>query len=99
MHTVCTSPPYYGLRDYGTGTWQGGEAGCNHRKGPVPFSAKALANPTIGAHANTNHASEGYKTHCGRCGATRVNAQLGLEATVEDYVAAMVQVFREVWRC
>ena len=24
VHTCVTSPPYYGLRDYGTGTWQGG---------------------------------------------------------------------------
>lgn len=26
-----TSPPYYGLRDYGTGTWTGGDPDCEHR--------------------------------------------------------------------
>jgi len=44
VHMVCTSPPYWGLRDYGT------------------------------------------------------PGQLGLEATPEEYVAAMVDVFREVRR-
>ncbi len=43
-HCVVTSPPYWGLRDYG------------------------------------------------------VDGQLGLEKTPEDYVAKMVEVFREVWR-
>ena len=27
-----TSPPYYGLRDYGTATWVGGDPNCNHRR-------------------------------------------------------------------
>jgi Zn-finger protein len=27
---VC-SPPYYGLRDYGTAEWVGGDPGCSHR--------------------------------------------------------------------
>ena len=27
-----TSPPYYGLRDYGTGTWIGGDPNCPHRR-------------------------------------------------------------------
>jgi site-specific DNA-methyltransferase (cytosine-N4-specific) len=32
--TQCcvTSPPYYGLRDYGTGTWIGGDPSCLHRR-------------------------------------------------------------------
>ena len=35
---------------------------------------------------------------CGKCGARRIDAQLGLEATPELYVAAMVAIFREVRR-
>ena len=31
VHCVVTSPPYWGLRDYGTGTWEGGSAECDHR--------------------------------------------------------------------
>src|ERR1700738_45706 len=31
VHMVCTSPPYYGLRDYGTAVWEGGDTACKHR--------------------------------------------------------------------
>lgn len=27
---IVTSPPYYRLRDYGTGTWSGGNSACDH---------------------------------------------------------------------
>lgn len=27
-----TSPPYYGLRDYGTGEWIGGDPNCPHKR-------------------------------------------------------------------
>jgi site-specific DNA-methyltransferase (cytosine-N4-specific) len=30
VHCVVTSPPYWGLRDYGTATWVGGDEGCDH---------------------------------------------------------------------
>jgi len=28
IQTCITSPPYYGLRDYGTATWEGGDVNC-----------------------------------------------------------------------
>ena len=30
VQTVVTSPPYWGLRDYGTAKWEGGDPGCDH---------------------------------------------------------------------
>ena len=27
-----TSPPYWGLRDYQTGTWEGGDSDCLHMR-------------------------------------------------------------------
>ena len=30
VQCVVTSPPYWGLRDYGTATWEGGNKSCNH---------------------------------------------------------------------
>ena len=30
--TCITSPPYYGLRDYGTATWVGGDPKCDHKR-------------------------------------------------------------------
>ncbi len=29
VHMCMTSPPYFGLRDYGTAEWEGGDAGCD----------------------------------------------------------------------
>lgn len=89
VHTVVTSPPYWGLRDYGTASWEGGDADCDHS-----FRADA--------GATTQRAGRSYQQghphrEC-RCGATRQDAQLGLEPTPEEYVANMVAVFREVRR-
>ena len=35
---------------------------------------------------------------CSKCGARRIDSQLGLERTPEEFIANMVAVFREVWR-
>lgn len=32
VHCVVTSPPYWGLRDYGTATWEGGDPACDHKQ-------------------------------------------------------------------
>lgn len=32
IQCCVTSPPYWGLRDYGTATWDGGDAGCDHKR-------------------------------------------------------------------
>jgi DNA modification methylase len=42
--------------------------------------------------------SEPFKDECGRCGARRVDRQIGLEPTPDEFVAALVAVFREVRR-
>lgn len=39
-----------------------------------------------------------YRDKCGRCGAVRVDQQIGLEASPEEYVAKMVEVFGEARR-
>lgn len=33
VHCCVTSPPYWGLRDYGLATWEGGDAECKHDAG------------------------------------------------------------------
>ena len=30
---ALTSPPFFGLRDYGTGQWEGGDPSCDHVAG------------------------------------------------------------------
>lgn len=32
VQCCVTSPPYWGLRDYGTATWEGGSEECDHFK-------------------------------------------------------------------
>ena len=34
---VVTSPPYWGLRDYGLDEWMGGDEGCDHKGPPHRF--------------------------------------------------------------
>ena len=94
---VVTSPPYWGLRDYGTGQWSGGDPSCDHRK---PFADVGhIAHSTLDGGKLTNAAQVGgYKSECGRCGALRIDAQIGLESTPDAYVAQLVAVFREVRR-
>lgn len=90
-----TSPPYYGLRDYGTGKWTGGDATCEHR---VRENAATGSSTLGGGKATTGHQKEGFRDVCPRCGAVRVDEQIGLEQTPDDYIANLVAVFREVWR-
>jgi len=100
VNCCVTSPPYWGLRDYGSGTWEGGNPNCSHIKPCVENSSKALASSTlIGSTDSQNHQQEAsYKDVCGLCGAKRIDEQLGLEKTPEEYVTKIVKVFREVKR-
>ena len=91
VHMVCTSPPYWGLRDYGTARWEGGEAECDHNPQRPDGGERADRTLPLGRGGL-------YHTTCGKCGAVRIDAQLGLEATIDEYVASMVAVFREVKR-
>ena len=95
VQCCITSPAYYGLRDYGTAKWEGGDADCEHR---VREDAHVESSTLGGGKATTGHSREGFKSECPRCGAKRIDSQLGLEATPEAYVANMVAVFREVRR-
>jgi site-specific DNA-methyltransferase (cytosine-N4-specific) len=92
VQCVVTSPPYWGLRDYGTATWVGGDEGCDHKTGNqvkqtrAPYECNTGQRPGIDA------------SMCKICGATRIDSQIGLEATPEAYVEKIVAVFAEVWR-
>lgn len=94
-----TSPPYYGLRDYGTGTWRGGDPNCDH-------VANASATKVFGNDFfNKNRPSREetkvagyYLPVCQKCGAVRIDEQIGLESTPQEYIDRLVAVFREVKR-
>ena len=139
VHCVVTSPPYWGLRDYGTATWDGGGYECAGRHDRIKadpdwwrkssddiraeleaeaaepsdpdrcpicsaprcdHDVRRWEGPKQTQGAQSGHASEAdrlARTSC-PCGARRIDSQLGLEPTPEEYVANMVAVFREVRR-
>ena len=90
-----TSPPYYGLRDYGTGKWIGGNPDCPHRR------LSKASDKTITGHAQELKGNVGdaiYKTVCPLCGAVREDNQIGLEETPQEYIQQLMEVFNEVHR-
>ena len=95
IQCCVTSPPYFGLRDYGTATWEGGDASCQHK---VRSNPRIESSGLAGGKSSTGHQQEGYGSTCERCGARRIDRAIGLEPTPEEYIDAMVRVFREVRR-
>lgn len=89
---VITSPPYWGLRDYGTATWEGGDINCSHIVGNQVQDNKWKGAITSGVRPGVN------ASVCKICNAKRIDKQLGLEKTPEEYVLKLVEVFREVKR-
>ena len=91
IQTCITSPPYYGLRDYGTATWEGGDINCDHKE-------------YLGGHGeasklqtkNKGTQQYNYRDICKKCGAKRVDSQIGLEQTPKEYIDNMVDVFNHV---
>jgi DNA modification methylase len=105
VHCVVTSPPYWGLRDYGTATWEGGKPECDHREKEIRFrrNLAEAANASDGGSRSQADRADGdlwlpYREVCGKCGARRIDSQIGLEPTPEEYIAKMLDVFREVRR-
>lgn len=102
VHCVVTSVPYYALRDYGTAQWHGGEPDCAHEI--VNATRTPWANEVPGPNGRSKNTVAGHWKpkeiggHCAKCGAVRIDRQIGLEPTLGDYLDKMVDVFREVRR-
>lgn len=91
-----TSPPYYGLRDYGTGKWVGGDPKCPHRRLSKRSDKTKTGHKQGALEGNVGDAI--YKSVCPLCGAVREDKQIGLEETPEQFIQRLVDVFREVRR-
>ena len=100
VHCVVTSPPYWNLRDYGLApsVW-GGDSECPHYwlDGVIAPGARSSDSKSGSKQQNANR-RDGMPTSafCGECGAWL--GALGLEPTVDLYVAHIVEIFRDVWR-
>jgi site-specific DNA-methyltransferase (cytosine-N4-specific) len=96
IHCVVTSPPYYALRDYGTGKWVGGDENCEHEgNNLLGNNRNGLSSGDCSRQANNPALSSGQ---CIKCGAIKEDEQIGLESSLQGYIDNMVKVFREVRR-
>jgi DNA modification methylase len=93
VQTVVTSPPYWGLRDYGTATWVGGDEDCDHET-PRSRGADIKDNDKQG----TSKGSRPNLQWSCKCGAIREDNQIGLEQSPDDFIEQLCVVFDEVWR-
>lgn len=93
VDSVITSPPYYGLRDYGTTEWVGGDDNCTHEGKMISNNRNFNHKQGRGSNNDSIHVGD-----CIHCGAERKDSQIGLEETPELYIQKMVEVFREVHR-
>lgn len=100
VQCVVTSPPFWGLRDYGTAEWEGGSDDCDHKGRSQTSGASTLGEWKNGGGQRYKEQTGGmpFAHTCGKCGAVRVDHQIGLEKTPQEYTAKMVEVFREVRR-
>jgi DNA modification methylase len=87
VQCTITSPPYYNLRDYQTGGWEGGSSECNHiERTATSVASSSMLGPKrhLGISLpETNAAYKSqetqYKSVCGKCGARRIDQQIGSE--------------------
>jgi DNA modification methylase len=100
VQTVVTSPPYFGLRDYGTGEWEGGDPACDHIRPKTTYNDgfNARWGNAEGQKKQETKNEAQFRDECGKCGARRVDRQIGLEPSPDEFVQALVGVFREVRR-
>jgi DNA modification methylase len=103
--TCVTSPPYWGLRDYGlpAASW-GGRPACRHvwgavqrgRRGDLLPAGETRSRSRLGVDERQGHAGLQGGRFCQRCGAWR--GCLGLEPTPGLYVEHLVGVLAELRR-
>lgn len=91
---VCvTSPPYYNLRDYS-------QCEC------ITFFSSDVKSSTLNGGGNVHLSNHSQRRkadpNCPYCHGMgrdeRMDAQLGLESTPDEYIANLVSVGREIWR-
>lgn len=105
---VVTSPPYYGLRDYGEeveSVW-GGEDDCEHKWDAVIKKARGGNNtednpPDVGGneHAQETRLRGGSgveSNYCSKCGSWK--GQLGLEPSPIQFVRNITEICDEIYR-
>ena len=91
VNCVITSPPYYGLRDYGTGTWEGGDPDYDEAiigvtiNGRVVYDFNKMINHLVKKEdMSEEEAMDFISYNTIRAGEYIDNAPIILEARIED---------------
>ena len=99
VHCVITSPPYWGLRAYGTEPqlW-GGNPACQHDWDTVHPAGYRSSDTNPGPLQSEGNKERERLTSdiCSKCGAWK--GELGLEPTPDMYVEHLTEIFREIRR-
>lgn len=102
VDTIVFSPPYWGLRDYGTAFWVDGDPNCDHQVGALtrtPWANRVKGPNGVGKHGwHDSHRTKHTGGICMKCGARRADYQIGLEPTLGQHLDTMVSVCAELWR-
>lgn len=94
---VVTSPPYWGMRNYGTYSWsEGSNPECKHEAALVKNRYDYSMGEIQRAYDNAN--AKLYKDVCPDCGAQKIDFQLGNEPTYQQYLDKMISLFSEIKR-
>ena len=83
VQCVVTSPPYWGLRDYGNAKWEGGDPECEH-EGKRTISGGT--NPAVSSKQNSHPGSQGGEIgDCVKCGARKADGGTGDDRITSDW--------------
>ncbi len=96
---IITSPPYWGLRDYGEATCKvwGGDPDCEHEFELEHIQREPSKTGEISEKAKIGQGYRNYKSgFCKKCGAWY--GQLGLEPTLDMYIEHLLEITAELKR-
>jgi site-specific DNA-methyltransferase (adenine-specific) len=104
VNCIITSPPYWGLRAYGTEpqVWANGRELCvdKQHEWVKTQPRRQRSESDCGSGNNKGNRGAAYNAvsgnQCARCNAWR--GELGLEPTVSLYIAHLIEIFQEVKR-
>ena len=97
---IISSPPYWGLRDYGTGKWVGGDPKCDHSaiRHKTREEQGGLSKVQSRNQGSLGNENKWTSDKCPTCGAIREDNQLGLEPDFHNYLNKMQTIMDELKR-
>ena len=98
---IITSPPYWALRDYGTGSWTGGnDPNCTHKsiRRKTREERGGLSELQQGSNGSFGDEKKFKSKICPDCNATYEDNQIGLEEDFKDFLKIMKKFMDECRR-